>query len=73
MPGLASYPDLGGEFAPGRVLSNASSALLFDLGKSLHHQALKPEGTALTVRLVLVLVLGMTALHRRMDEEASDP
>lgn len=54
LPCLASYPDLGGELAPGRVLSNASFALLLDLGESLYHS------TALTTRLGLLLVLGMT-------------
>ena len=74
---FASYSDLGGELAPGLVLNLAFSALLFDLGESLLHKALTPPNPdpaiALTTRLpVLLLVLGMTALHKRMDEEASD-
>lgn len=41
-------------------MSNASFALLFDLGESLYHPVLTPKDTALTTRLGLLLVLGMT-------------
>lgn len=70
---MASCPDLGGELAPGLVLSKASSALQFDLGGSLHHQARNPQDTALTSRLLgPLLLLGPTDFHNRVDEEAGD-